>query len=153
MPSYYKKEIPESGVIVFGQSLRFDLLETDDQRLIGELNKCVQRGVGGIIPLTKDQFDEEVKKKELSNLSNNNFRPQPQRQELKALNLPLDGRRVVEAISNPSPRIGMFARPQVPPPAAMQNGAAKPDPIEVPAPESFVIKPPPTMKVSLIEKT
>lgn len=147
MQRHFKKEIPESAVFVLGHPMRFDLLQTEDPMLIAELDKCVARGVGGVISISPEEYSEESKKKAQSSLLNNNSKP-PHRQELSALQL--DARRVVEAVSNPAPRSGMFAKPQIPTDGPRFNGNQKPmpEPIEVPAPESFVIKPPPTMKLS-----
>lgn len=146
---YFQKEIPESGVLIFGQQFRFDILETSDPTLIAELDKCVARGVGGVIAITKEQYDEEQKKKLL--LSSSASSNPPHRQELSALRL--DARRVVEAVGNPAPRTGMFSKPQIPTDGGFvgrSNGAAihpMPEPIEIPTPESFVVKPPPTVRL------
>lgn len=150
MPKYYRKEIPEAPVFVAGHPYRFDILSTEDPILISELDKCVARHVGGVIAISKEEYEEEVKKKEQLNLLRNNSKPQ-QRQEISALRL--DARRVVEAVSNPAPRTGMFAKPQVPP-DHQSNGEKRqtPDPIEVPSPESFQVRPPPVMKLSDIKK-
>lgn len=145
MQRFFKKEIPEAPVFCMGHPLRFDVLETSDPMLVAELDKCVTRGVGGVVSISEEEYQEEIKKKELLRLSNSSSKP-PHRQELSALRL--DARRVVEAVGNPAPKIGQFAKPQVPP-AVQRNGhEPMPEPIEVPTPESFVIKPPPTMKAS-----
>ena len=145
MPTkYYSKEIPEAPVFVSGHPMRFDLLETSDPMLITELDKCVARGIGGVISITPEQYAEESKKKQALQ-SSNNSKP-PHRQELSALQL--DARRVVEAVGNPAPRQGMFAKPQVPPADQFQRGPEPmPEPIEVPTPDSFVVRPPPTARV------
>jgi hypothetical protein len=149
---HYKKEIPEAPVFVMGHPMRFDLLETQDPTLIAELDKCVTRGIGGVMSIAPEEYSEEIKKKELWSQSNNSLKPQ-QRQELSALRL--DARRVVEAVGNPAPRVGMFAKPQVPTEDRNRsngNGQPMPEPIEVPTPESFVVKQPPTMKMSEAKK-
>lgn len=128
--------------------MRFDLLETSDPTLIAELDKCVARHIGGVVAITPEEYAEEQNKKKLLS-SSNNSKPQ-HRQELSALQL--DPRRVVEAVANPAPRGGMFAKPQVPPANdQLANGHIQhqmPEPIEVPTPESFVVKPPPTAKLN-----
>lgn len=146
--SYYKKEIPESPVFVAGHPMRFDVLETEDSMLSSELDKCAARGVGGVMKITQAQYDEEVKKKEQWNLLNGSSKPR-QRQELSALQV--DARRVVEAVGNPAPKIGQFAKPQVPPANQRPVGNTPiPEPIEVPSIESFVVKPPPTARFNQV---
>src|SRR5574342_967290 len=61
---YYRKEIPESAVYIFGQPFRFDLLATEDVPLIHELDKCVRKQMGGVVEITKEIYDIELKKKE-----------------------------------------------------------------------------------------
>jgi len=130
--------------------MRFDLLETSDSMLISELDKCVARQVGGVMSITEEQYKEESQKKTQQSLLNGSSKP-PHRQELSALLL--DARRVVEAVGNPAPKMGQFAKPQVPPAHQRSNGhEPMPEPIEVPTSESFVIKPPPTMKASQVNK-
>ena len=147
---YYRKEIEESPVFIAGHPYRFSILATEDTILITELDKCAIRGVGGVIRITKEEYDSEYEKKNQLNLLNLSSKPQ-QRQEISALRL--DARRVVEAVSNPAPRTGMFAKPQVPPASdSHRNGAPVPEPIEVPSPESFQVRPPPIMKLSDIKK-
>ena len=147
MPTkFYAKEIPESPIFINGHGLRFDFMETEDSMLIAELDKCVARGVGGVMSITQEQYSEEIKKKELSASLNGSLKPQ-QRQEISALRL--DARRVVEAVANPAPRAGMFAKPQIPT-DQLANGRVSqpmPEPIEVPTPESFVVMRPPTAKI------
>lgn len=134
-----------------GHPMRFDILETSDSMLIAELDKCVARGIGGVIAITEEQYKDEAQKKILSQQSSNNSKQPPHRQELSALRL--DGRRVVEAVGNPAPKIGQFAKPQVPPQNQRNGHEPMPEPIEVPTPDSFVIKPPPTMKLSSTKTT
>jgi hypothetical protein len=147
MQRHYRKEIPESSVFIAGHPMRFDILETEDPMLIAELDKCVARGIGGVIQITPEEYAEEVKKKEQWKLLNSSSKPQ-HRQEISALRL--DARRVVEAVGNPSPKIGQFAKPQIPTDGHRLASPPKemPEPIEVPSPDSFVIKPPPTMRAS-----
>lgn len=147
MQRHFKKEIAEAPVFVLGHPMRFDILQTEDPTLIAELDKCVARGVGGVIAISPEEYAEESKKKEQSNLLNTNSKPH-QRQELSALRL--DARRVVEAVGNPAPRTGMFAKPQIPTDGhrLQQTAQPMPEPIEVPTPESFVIRQPPTAKAS-----
>lgn len=148
MPTkWYQKEIPESPVFISGHPMRFDILETSDPILVTELDKCAARGIGGVMAITQEQYKSESEKKTLQNLSNGSSKL-PHRQEISALQL--DARRVVEAVGNPAPRGGMFSRPQVPTDSHRENGNSHqqmPEPIEIPAPASFVIKQPPTAKI------
>ncbi len=158
---YYTKEIPDSGLLILGNSLRFDLLETEDAALIAELDKCIARGVGGIISLTEDQYNEELKKKSAGILSNGGLRKQPQRQELSALHLP---RHLAAGAGGTNPD-GQFAKPQTPVGrtatphlrSGLPNGqgpsAQMPDPIEVPSAAEFsgMLAKPPTAKMSSVK--
>lgn len=157
---YFSKEIPESGVIVNGTTMRFDLLETEDPILISELDKCIARGVGGVISITKEQYDDEVKKKESGLSSPDSLNKRHQRQELSAnqfLSL-----RAAGAGGNFGNANGQFAAPQV----GMgrehtprnnfglpRNGNPSPDPIEVPSAADFAaaFAKPPTAKMSEVK--
>lgn len=158
MRKFYSKEIPESPVYVAGHPLVFDVLETEDAALIAELDKCVARGVGGVMTITQEQFEVEVKKKSNGQLSNGSLRPKQQRQELSAMQLA--GLRAVEGAG----KVSQFARPQQPtanphnrhglPVSGNAPGPipALPDPIEVPTPESFgPISKPPTAKAKDVQ--
>lgn len=145
---YYSKEIPEQAVYIFGQPFRFDFLATEDVALITELDKCVRKQVGGVISITKEQYEDEVKKKSIATQSSNSFR----RPELQAshLQIPQD-RRAVEVVANPGgKRNGMFARQQMDrdgiSPSHRQNSEPMPDPIQIPSPSQFTA--PPTAKLS-----
>jgi hypothetical protein len=142
---YFRKEIPEQAILVFGQPFRFDLLATEDQSLIHELDKCIAKQRGGVIAIEKDEHDSELKKKLTENLLRDNSKPPHQRQELKAHPLPQD-RRAVEVVANPGGRRGgMFARPQVGRDGTVLNGrhdaSPMPDPIQIPSPTQFITPP------------
>ena len=154
--SYFAKELENQPVFVFGHPMRFDFLATEDPALISELNKCAAKGVGGVISITKEHYDEELKKKAEATFQNGSkLHPSlPHRQEILSPNLP--DRRAVEAVANPGgSRNGMFARPQMGdrqgwPPQNRQGSDARhgpmPDPIQIPSPSQFA--PPPTAKVN-----
>lgn len=136
---YYSKEIPDSAVFINGAAMRFDILETNDAVLIAELDKCIARGIGGVLSITAEQYAEEAKKKAEGNSSGFNSNSKPQRRELSAHQL--GGLRAAGANGNGS---GQFAAPQQPERARNQHGlgpvrepAKMPDPIEVPTAESF----------------
>lgn len=154
---YYSKEIPESAVFINGTAMRFDILETADQTLVTELDKCIERGIGGVISMTKEEYDEEVKKKVSGLSSPSSLRQQHQRQELSANQLA--GLRAAGAVGNNIN--GQFAAPQVPmgrnhtphSQFGLPNGRAQtpmPDPIQVPSVEDFAaaFAKPPTAKMS-----
>lgn len=147
---YYMKEIPDSALILSGAALRFDILETEDSHLIAELDKCIERQVGGILSITKQQYEEELKKKETGRLSGNSSNPLRRRQELSANLLAGVGVAAEAGRSN-----GQFAAPQLPNGREATphnrsglpkgNGPA-PDPIDVPSAETFIR--PPTSKAN-----
>jgi hypothetical protein len=153
---YYQKEIPESGVIINGTTMRFDLLETEDSILISELDKCIERGVGGVVSITKEHYDDEVKKKGSGLSSPNSLKPLHQRQELSANQLA--GLRAAGVVSSNAD--GQFAAPQMGRNHTpnnrfgLPNGKAQmPDPIEVPTADDFsaAFAKPPTAKMSEVK--
>jgi hypothetical protein len=144
MPNYYRKEIPESPVYVKGAPMSFDFLETSDPTLIAEFTACIRGQRGGIIEMTKEEYESEIKKKENGIGSESSFRPRMRQQGLSAFNL--QGRRA--AVPDGS---AMLARPQI---AVGKNdsqvsGRPMPDPIQVPSPGAFkgAFKRPPTGKM------
>lgn len=153
MPTkYYQKELPESAVYVKGAPLKFDLLQTQDPSLIEELDRCVSRGVGGVISITEAQYQEELKKKELESSSRHSSNQPRGRQELSAPS----ARHVAEAIDRTKSLVngGMFAGPQRDKNSSPVSGRPMPEPILVPSPNEFsgiFTKPPPTAKASEIE--
>jgi hypothetical protein len=154
--TYFKKELPEQAVFVAGFPVRFDFMATEDPLMVSELTKCANKGVGGVIAITKEIYDEELSKKNAA-LSNGSSKPHlstPHRQEIISPNL--HGPRVAEVVANPGGRRnGMFARPQMGdrqgwPPQNRQGGDDRhgpmPDPIQIPSPAQFA--PPPTAKIN-----
>lgn len=63
MTRFFAKELPEQPIYISGRPYRFDFLATEDAWLIGELQNAALSGVGGIIEITKDAYDESLKKK------------------------------------------------------------------------------------------
>lgn len=80
---YFMKELPDSAIYLStGQPLKFDLMETADAWLISELDAAANAHVGGVIRITKAEYELALKKKQLENLRNNS---RPFRQELSGL--------------------------------------------------------------------
>lgn len=121
------KEISESPVYVMGQPLKFDIMATQDTLLISELDKCVKRGVGGILTLTEAQYNEELSKKNSSTPSPDSLSPTHRKQVLSALHL-----NVRPAAAGPIRQVQ---------PGASQVTGRMPEPIEVPSPSSFGLPP------------
>ena len=155
MPNkFYRKDIPQMPVYVHGTPLKFELLETADAMLIEELDKCIAFGRGGVISITKEEFDEEAKKKPPGTISESGYKQRQQRLELSS---PLQGQSL--AADGGINIGGQFARPQdvgrahtpherfgMPSGAIGPSGAKPmPDPIEVPTPADLK---PPTAKLS-----
>jgi hypothetical protein len=157
---FYQKEIPETAVVILGNSMRFDILETADPILIVELDKCIARGVGGVISISEAQFQEELKKKKEGLLSPDSLNRPRMRQELSAnhlLNL-----RAAGAGGNFGNANGQFAQPQVGRAHTPNNSfglpraqGPAPEPIEVPTAESFAASftKPPTARMSEVKAT
>ncbi len=82
---YYAKDIPEMPVYINGTPLRFEVLSTSDPGLIGELDKCIRNQRGGIVSITKEQYEEAEKKNTNGISSESVFKQQRQRPELSAL--------------------------------------------------------------------
>lgn len=147
---WFTKELPDAAVWIAGAPLKFEFLETADPVLIRELESCIARGVGGIIKITQEQYEEGVKKKPNGNPSGSNSRPRLQRQELSALH----ARHVAEVVNNgqfSGFKEGTFASPQGrgAAPVLPVSGRPMPDPIQIPSPNDFkgvFTKPPPTAK-------
>jgi hypothetical protein len=72
-PAFFNKELPEQPIYVQGRGLKFEFMATEDDFLIGELRNAVRGGYGGVIEITREQYDEGVKKKENSKNSSQPF--------------------------------------------------------------------------------
>jgi len=160
MTRYYRKEIPEMPVYVNGVPLKFEVLETADQALIDELDKCITHGRGGIAACSKEEFEVESKKKPSEINSESGYRQNRQRLELSALSMPQNPAAGEASGVSISPA---FAAPQFDPNHTgrvhnpnnrfgLPNGAngpaggrPMPDPIELPAATDFK---PPTAKMT-----
>lgn len=63
-PQFFCKELPQNKLYLSnGHPITFDIMETSDAWLIQELDAAIKNHVGGVIKLTKAQYDEAVKKK------------------------------------------------------------------------------------------
>lgn len=71
--AYFEKELPEQAIYIQGRPFKFDFLATEDDFLIAELRNAARSGVGGVIEITQQQYDEGLKKKENSKLSQPSF--------------------------------------------------------------------------------
>lgn len=149
---YYRKELPDTAIYLFGAPYKFDVLETSDSLMISELDKCVARGVGGVVAITEEQYQDEVKKKASWNSSKPNLNQPRGRQELSALH----ARRVAEAVGKGGSfrENGTFAAPQHDRQKTLPvSGREMPDPIQIPSPNAFsgvFLNKPPTAKASEI---
>lgn len=151
---YYRKDIPEMPVYIFGKPLKFEILETADPALIIELDKCIAYGRGGVIAMTEAEFQEEAKKKPTGINSESVYKQNRQRQELSS---PLSALDLAAEAGNEVRISSAFARPQerehtphtrfgLPGGTGPAPGnKPMPDPIEVPAAEEMK---PPTAKLS-----
>lgn len=126
--TYYAKEIPGTAIYLSnGHPFKFDFLATEDAWLIMELDAAIRNHVGGVIKITKEQYEEGLKKKSEEKLRNSS----PQyRQELSAPNLfniparGFPGGRAAAAVAG---------RPINAPAGDL------PDPLKVPDPSEFVM--------------
>src|SRR5678816_1972797 len=84
---YYRKDIPEMPVYISGTPLKFEVLATADALLIGELDKCIQHGRGGVIAISEEEYNETVKKNTSETISESVYKQKQQRQELSALQI------------------------------------------------------------------
>lgn len=66
MKAWYSKELEDQPLYLNGRAYRFDLLETEDAQLIPLLDACAAKRKGGIVKLTEQQYQEQVKKKLLT---------------------------------------------------------------------------------------
>ncbi len=157
MPTkFYRKDIPEMPVYIFGKPLKFEILETADPALIEELDKCIQFGRGGVIAMTAEQFEEEAKKKPSGTSSESVYKQKRQRLELSSPlsmhDLAAEGAndvRISSAFAQPQEREATphtrFGLPSGTGPAPGSGSKPMPDPIEVPKAEEMK---PPTAKLS-----
>lgn len=127
--TYYMKELPNTAIYLSnGAPFRFDYLATEDAWLTMELDAAISNGVGGVVKITKEQYEEGLKKKSEGKSRNNS----PQyRQELASPNLnPFN----MQARGFQGGRAAAVAgRPVNVPPGEL------PDPLKVPDPSEFVM--------------
>lgn len=125
-PSYYGKELSDQPIwLTNGTPFKFEFLETSDAWLIQELNAAVQNGVGGVYKITKEQYDEGIKKKSATKSQGTSVR---YRQELQSPNL-----------FNQQARVSPVGRAVVGGvKASIPIGQTElPDPLQVPDPSQF----------------
>jgi len=141
-------------VYIHGTPLKFEILETADAALIEELDRCIAFGRGGVISITREEYDEEAKKKPQGTFSESGYKQKLTRLELSSQLL--NQNPAAEGGINIG---GQFARPQDIGRAQTPNekfglpngavgpagGRPMPDPIEVPKPADMK---PPTAKLS-----
>lgn len=63
MSAYFGKELPLSPFYVNGKAYKFDLIQLDDPTLIQHFDSAANRGIGGIVRLTEEEYLEQSKKK------------------------------------------------------------------------------------------
>lgn len=126
---YYYKELENTAIyLTDGRPFKFDYLATEDSWLIMELDAAIANGVGGVVKITKEQYDEAIKKKQEGKLLNSS----PQyRQELQASNL----HNHTPARAFQGSRVAVVAGKN----AASGQGAELPDPLQVPDPSQFLM--------------
>lgn len=116
--------------------MKFDFLATQDTLLIAELDKCVKKGIGGVMALNEAEYNEAIKKKESLPNSLDSLNPVKRRQVLSALHL-----NVRPAAAGPIRQVQPGASPVT---------GRMPEPIEVPSPSSFGL--PPLARTSDVNK-
>lgn len=79
---YFKKELPFNPIYdASGDPIKFEPLDrsigflaTDNEKLIEELKVCVGAHRGGVLPSTKEEYEDFLKKKPSSPVSNVRYR-------------------------------------------------------------------------------
>lgn len=104
---YYMKELASQKLYIkaTGAPAPFELIDgdngifaTDNPVYITELDIAAKKGIGGVVPISKETF-EELKKKQQERPSLSNLLRD--RQSLSGLNLPLRGNLVNAAVGSP----------------------------------------------------
>lgn len=120
---YYGKELENSAIYLSsGAPMKFQWLETSDAWLIQELNAAIQNGIGGVYKITKEQYDEGIKKK---NEAKSHGTSVQYRQELQSHNM-----------FNQQARVSPVGRAVVGGVKSMAQ-VELPDPLQVPDPSQF----------------
>lgn len=90
--SYFAKELPEQPIYINGQAMRFDVFATSDPDVIQKLSSAAAKRVGGVLVITKEQYESalEDKKKVQSNPS---LKRRQGREEVKQKVIPLNPRK------------------------------------------------------------
>lgn len=151
MPTkWYRKELPTQPIWINGSPVKFDVLQTSDPVMIANLDAAIANQRGGIIAITKEEFDVEDKKK-ASGKPSDNGSPRNHRQELSAPNRNLAAvaaSDIARAQSvPPNIRAAMAPGGQ---PGSPVNGRPMPDPIMVPSANQFqgLLSKPTTAKIT-----
>lgn len=126
---YYRKEIPTTPVYIDGVPFRFEILRTEDPKLIEALDSAILKQIGGVIAITADEYDAEAKKKASGQPSSYGSTPRGRRLELSADRVPVAGRG-----DEFDP---VLATPQLDPNASKVTGRSAPEPIMVPSPSTI----------------
>jgi hypothetical protein len=70
---FYSKDLPDQPIYIQGRPYKFDFIATDDPWLIGEFENAIRAQTGGISEVSKEAYDEALKKKSSSAPSLPNF--------------------------------------------------------------------------------
>ena len=147
---YYLKELPQSAVYISGHPFKFDILETEDPGLISQLDACVARHVGGVMAITKEQFEVEAQKKTSGIICESGPKQKPPTQRNSELS-------TLHALHAAGASDRMRAQPSLVagPNDSKVSGRPMPDPISVPSPNSFsgLFAKPKTAKASDVKST
>lgn len=123
MDAWFAKELPDQKFYLSsGAPMAFDYLHTQDAWLIQELNAAIQNGIGGVYKITKEQYDEGIKKKNGAKSQGTSVQ---YRQELQSHNM-----------FNQQARVSPVGRAVVGGVKSMAQ-VELPDPLQVPDPSQF----------------
>jgi hypothetical protein len=133
MTKFYRKELPDTPVYINGAPVRFEVLRTEDQTMINELDACIARHMGGIVAITEEEFLVLDQKKTSETSYGSAFKqrqssqqgPSGLRSRLAAATaelpglpvdpnaLPVSGRPIPQPVQVPSPNkfSGIFIKP------------------------------------------
>jgi len=137
MPNFYSKELPETPVWVGGMPVKFDILKTEDPKLIEHLEACIKNQCGGVIRIDEATYESELKKKANGSPSAFDSKLRPHRLELSArLNLAAGA----AAEGTPVNKDDLIAKRQAnsrSPNESPVNGRTIAEPIRTPSPNQF----------------
>jgi hypothetical protein len=86
MPKFYRKELPDTPIVINGERLKFAFLKCEDgDPRIKALDECVRKKVGGVIAVESEEAHQEwLKKKAQRKPSLSGFK----REEVKEKSFP-----------------------------------------------------------------